>query len=77
MPKEALTLTCPELTGAGHLICTVPDLRKADAVKHALAGPVSEVCPGSLLRTHPAAAIYLDADSASLLSISTPTPQSP
>ena len=67
MPKEALTLTCPELLRARHLICTVPDQRKAEAVKNALTGPIAEACPSSFVRTHPAAAIYLDADSASLL----------
>jgi glucosamine-6-phosphate deaminase len=67
MPKEALTLTCPELLRAEHLICTVPDLRKAEAVKNALTGPITEACPSSIVRTHPAAAVYLDADSASLL----------
>lgn len=67
MPKEALTLTCPELFRAEHWICTVPDLRKAEAVKNALTGPITEACPSSSVRTHPAAAIYLDADSASLL----------
>ncbi len=67
MPAEALTLTCPELVRAEHWICTVPDLRKAEAVKNALSGPISEACPSSLVRMHPAAAIYLDADSAALL----------
>jgi glucosamine-6-phosphate deaminase len=66
MPREALTLTCPELMRAEHLICTVPDLRKAEAVKNALTGPIADACPSSLVRTHPAAAIYLDVDSASL-----------
>jgi glucosamine-6-phosphate deaminase len=67
VPREALTLTCPELMRAEHLIVTVPDQRKAEAVKNALTGPITEACPGSLVRTHPAAAIYLDVDSASLL----------
>jgi glucosamine-6-phosphate deaminase len=67
MPREASTLTCPELLRAQHLVCTVPELRKAEAVKNALTGPITEACPGSVVRTHPAAAIYLDADSASLL----------
>ena len=67
MPKEALTLTCPELLRAEHLICTVPDQRKAEAVRNALTGPITEACPSSIVRTHPAAAVYLDADSASLL----------
>ena len=71
MPKEALTLTCSELFRAEHWICTVPDLRKAEAVKNALTGPITEACPSSLARRHASAAIFLDVDSASLL----PTPQ--
>jgi len=67
MPKEALTLTCPELFRATHWVCTVPDLRKAEAVRNALTGPISEGCPSSLARIHPAAAVFLDAESASLL----------
>jgi len=67
VPPEALTLTCPELLRAEHLICTVPELRKAEAVRNALKGPITEACPSSVVRTHPAAAVYLDADSASLL----------
>jgi glucosamine-6-phosphate deaminase len=65
-PKEALTLTCPALMAAKHLVASVPDLRKAAAVKRALEGPVEPACPGSLLRTHPSACLYLDYQSASM-----------
>jgi glucosamine-6-phosphate deaminase len=67
VPHEALTLTCTALVSARRMICSVPERRKAEAVRAALEGPVSEACPGSLLRTHSAAAIYLDTESASLL----------
>lgn len=67
VPREALTLTCPALMRAEHLICSVPDARKANAVKCSVEGPISEACPGSLLRTHPDATLYLDRASASLL----------
>jgi glucosamine-6-phosphate deaminase len=68
VPSEALTLTCPMLMRSENLICCVPESRKAEAVKNALEGPVSTRCAGSIVRTHPHAYIYLDADSASLLS---------
>jgi glucosamine-6-phosphate deaminase len=68
VPREALTLTCPALMRAEHLICCVPDARKANAVKCSVEGPISEACPGSLLRRHPDAILYLDRQSASLLS---------
>ena len=67
VPPEALTLTCPVLAGATHLICSVPDRRKAEAVRDAIEGPLSEACPASLVMTHPRCEIFLDAQSASLL----------
>jgi glucosamine-6-phosphate deaminase len=69
-PRVALTLTCPALMRAEHLVCCVPDARKAKAVQAALEGPVTTGCPGSLLRTHPSAHLYLDQESASLLKTS-------
>lgn len=68
VPRQALTLTCPAIMRARHWICCVPDLRKAEAVKSALEGPVSTACPASLIQTHPSAYLYLDESSASLLS---------
>ena len=67
VPREALTLTCPALLRAAHLVCCVPDARKANAVKCSVEGPISEACPGSSLRTHLDATLFLDRQSASLL----------
>jgi glucosamine-6-phosphate deaminase len=69
VPREALTLTCSALMSSERLVCSVPELRKAEAVRDALEGPVSTVCPGSVLRTHPRARIFLDEESAALLSL--------
>jgi glucosamine-6-phosphate deaminase len=68
VPKRALTVTCPALLQASHWICCVPDLRKAEAVKCALEGPICPACPASAVRLHPSAWLYLDRESASLLS---------
>ena len=68
MPQEALTVTCSGLFRAKHWICCVTDQRKARAVKGSLEGPVTTACPGSLVQQHPSAALYLDRESASLLS---------
>jgi glucosamine-6-phosphate deaminase len=46
----------------------VPDARKAPAVQMCLEGPVSPQAPASILRTHPDATLYLDTESAALLS---------
>ena len=67
VPKYALTLTIPAMTVADRIFCVVPAPSKADAVYATLTGPVSETCPASILRRHPAATLYLDADSAAKL----------
>ena len=68
VPIDALTITCPGLFRAYAWVCSVPDLRKAEAVRCALEGPISETCPASIVREHPHAHVYLDRASASLLS---------
>lgn len=68
VPKQAVTITCPGLFRAKSWICCVPEGRKAEAVQNALERAISEACPASLVRRHPRAYVYLDADSAALLS---------
>lgn len=68
VPTQALTITCSGLFRAAHWICCVPEKRKARAVREALEGPVTAQCPASLVQRHPSAAIFLDQDSAALLS---------
>jgi glucosamine-6-phosphate deaminase len=67
VPQYAFSLTIPALCSARKLLCVVPEKRKAEAVKAALQGPISTVCPASILRQQPHATLFLDADSASLL----------
>lgn len=69
VPRQAITLTCTGLMRSENLICCVPEARKAEAVRNALEGEIATSCPGSLLRTHPHATIYLDRDSAARLSV--------
>jgi glucosamine-6-phosphate deaminase len=68
VPRHAYTLTIPRLLSARSLVVTVPGLRKAQAVRDALLGPIAEACPASILRTHPNATLYLDREAASLCS---------
>lgn len=67
VPSRALTLTIPTLLRVPRLFASVPGRRKATIVRRALHDPISEVCPATILRTHPSVAIYLDEDSASEL----------
>lgn len=63
VPTHALTLTIPAIMAAPHLICTVPGPQKRAAVTAACRGPISTACPASILRTHPDATLFCDADS--------------
>lgn len=68
VPRYALTLTVPTLCSGKRLFCIVPAPSKADAVRATVEGSVEERCPASILRRHPAATLYLDADSGKYLS---------
>ncbi len=68
VPQEAITVTCSGLFRIAAWVSVVPERRKAEAVRGALLGPISTACPASLIRQHPNAVLYLDRESASLLS---------
>ncbi len=68
VPPEAITITCSGLLRCRTAFAFVPDRRKAEAVRCALEGPLTESCPASLVLTHAAARIFLDSQSAALLS---------
>ena len=63
VPTHALTLTIPTLFNVRNVFCVVPAATKADAVYNTVTGPVSEVCPASILRRHANAILYADSDS--------------
>ncbi len=67
VPTHALTLTIPALRSAAAMLCIAPERRKAEAVKAALEGPLTETCPASILRRTPYCRLFLDTDSAALL----------
>lgn len=67
VPRYALTLTLPVFSDALRLSVHVPGPRKAAAVKATLEGPISTVCPASMLRLHREATLYLDRESAARL----------
>lgn len=67
VPVRAITVTIPALMRARHVIALAMGLRKAEPVRSALKDAVGSACPASVLRRHPHAGLYLDADAASLL----------
>ena len=67
VPSQAISMSIRQIMKAREIICVVPDARKAVAVKACLDGPVSPAAPASILQTHANATVYLDRESASLL----------
>lgn len=68
VPRQAISMSINQILASKHIICSVPDRRKAAAVKNTLEQPVSKLHPASALRNHPHCALYLDTASASMLS---------
>jgi glucosamine-6-phosphate deaminase len=56
-----------QILKAAEIIAVVPDARKAAAVKASVEGPVSPMAPASILQRHGKVTLYLDMDSAALL----------
>lgn len=67
VPASAISMSVHQILQASAVVCVVPDLRKADAVRASLEGPIDPRTPASILRTHPDITVYLDRESASRL----------
>lgn len=65
VPKRAISMSIQQILKSTHLIVSVPDERKAAAVQNAIEGPLSNLCPASILRQHQHCHLFLDAASAS------------
>lgn len=67
VPEQAISMSVQQILKAKHIICSVPDARKAQAVKDSLERPVDNRYPASILQTHADCHFFLDQESASLL----------
>jgi len=67
VPRRAFTVTVPVFRRARRLSIHVPGQHKSAAVRSALRDRISPDCPATILRTHPAACLYLDPESAKFL----------
>ena len=67
VPVQAISMSIQQILKASHILCVVPDRRKARAVKDCLELEVSPQRPASILQQHTRTTIYLDTESAALL----------
>jgi len=68
VPQKAISMSVNQIMKSKNIICSVPDKRKAIAIKNCFENSVSNLYPASILQTHNNCIVYLDKDSASLLS---------
>jgi glucosamine-6-phosphate deaminase len=67
VPRRAISMSIRQILKAREILCIVPDARKARAVRDCLEGEGSPLHPSSILRAHARTTVYLDRDSAALL----------
>lgn len=67
VPKQAISMSVQQILKSREILAVVPDSRKAQAVKACFAGGITPMAPASILRNHPNATVYLDTDSAAML----------
>ena len=68
VPERAISMSIRQILKTSEILVIVGGERKARAVQACLEGEVSPLAPASILQTHPRTTVYLDQDSAALLS---------
>ena len=68
VPTQAISMTIHQILKSERILCSVPDRRKAEAVKQTLEGKVTPEVPASALSHHSATTLILDTTSSCLLS---------
>lgn len=68
VPTQAISMSIAQILKATKILCSVPDQRKAEAVRNTVEGEISPAVPASALKQHSDVTLVLDAASATLLS---------
>lgn len=67
VPRRAITMSIKQIMKSRAIVLSVPDARKAEAVKHAAEAEVNPLYPASILQRHSRATLILDPPAAALL----------
>jgi glucosamine-6-phosphate deaminase len=67
VPTQAITMSIPQILKSRAIVAVVPEARKAEAVRRCFEGDISPLAPASALRRHADTSVFLDVDSAALL----------
>lgn len=67
VPSRAISMSIRQIMKSKNIICSVPDSRKAEALRAAVEGPVTPQVPASILQQHPKTKFVVDPPAAELL----------
>src|SRR5262249_21142870 len=67
VPSKAITMSVKQILASRAIVCTVPDQRKAEAVRNSVEGKITPDVPASALQKHGNCTLFLDEAAASLL----------
>lgn len=67
VPTRAISMSVRQILKSKEIICSVPDARKATAIKNTITQAVDNLYPSTILKTHPHCTVFLDTHSASML----------
>ncbi len=67
VPRQAISMSIRQIMKSRCIVASVPDARKAEAVRSSVQGSVTPQVPASILQQHPDCTLYLDPAAASLL----------
>jgi glucosamine-6-phosphate deaminase len=73
VPARAISMSINQVLASRAIIASVPDERKAEAVRQSVELDVNPMYPSTCLQQHSQAHVYLDLESASLLTQAAPT----
>lgn len=68
VPTHAMSMSIQQILKSKKILCSVPDQRKAEAVRATLEEEISTSIPASILRRHPDATLIIDAPASERLS---------
>lgn len=67
VPQQAISMSIQQILKTRRIVCSVPDERKAEAVRKTVTGPVTPEVPASILQQHSDVHLLLDKAAASRL----------
>jgi glucosamine-6-phosphate deaminase len=67
VPTQAISMSVKQIMLSKHIICSVPERRKTNAVRDTLEHDISNMYPASILQNHPDCYLFLEESSASKL----------